>query len=121
MIPSEDVSGEFPLGGTDAIRRLIELAKAEHRLAAEGPVEDLADVQEGLADALASLPRFLDDESRTRLAEAYALRGRTIELLRVARDQAAADVAKLDHGRTAIRGYRPAGTTGATPSVDTAV
>ena len=121
MIPSEDVTGDRPLRGTDALRRLVELADAEHRLAAQGLAEELTGVQDELTDALAELPRSLDPEQRSVLTETFALRQRTIELLRSARDQAAAEVAKLDHGRTAVRGYAPAGVTGTTPSVDTAV
>lgn len=106
---------------TDALRRLVELAEEEHRLAAAGAAEELAAVQDGLGEALSALPEILTAEQRARLAEAYALREQTIALLRSARDRAAAEIAKLDHGRTAVRGYAPAGMAGGTPSVDAAV
>ena len=106
---------------TDALRRLVELAETEHRLAADGPAEDLAGVQDGLAAAISELPEVLDGEQRARLAEAYALREQTIALLRAARDEAAAEVAKLDRGRAAVRGYTPAGMDAGTSSVDSSV
>ena len=106
---------------TDALRRLVELANAEHRLVAAAEADELAAVQDGMAQALSELPDFLDADSRTRLAEAYALRERTITLLRAARDEAAAEVAKLDHGRSAVRGYAPAGMSAGTSSVDSSV
>ena len=106
---------------TEALRRLVELAEAEHELVASGQAEAIAAVQDGLAEALAELPSFLDTESRARLAEAYALRERTIALLRAARDEAAAEVAKLDHGRSAVRGYAPAGMSAGTSTVDSSV
>ena len=106
---------------TDALQRLVELAAEEHRLAAAGEADGLAEVQDGMAAALAGLPRALDPGQRDRLASAYALRERTIELLRGARDGAAAELGKLDHGRTAMRGYTPAGMAGRGSSVDASV
>lgn len=106
---------------TNALRRLVELADTEHRLAAQGAAEDLAEVQDELAVAIAELPQVLDADQRARLTETFALRHRTIELLRSARDEAAAEVAKLDHGRSAMRGYTPAGMDVRPSSVDTAV
>jgi hypothetical protein len=106
---------------TDALRRLVELANAEHRLVAAGEADELAAVQDDMAQALAELPDFLDADSRARLAEAYALRERTITLLRSARDEAAAEVAKLDQGRSAVRGYAPAGMSAGTSAVDSSV
>ena len=94
---------------TDALRRLVELADREHALAAARETEGLAEVQEGLQAAVAALPPTLAVEERVRLAETFALRQQTIELLRLARDDAAAEMAKLDQGRTAVRGYAPAG------------
>jgi len=103
---------------TDALRRLVELAAEEHRLAAAGEADGLAAVQDGLAAALAALPPELDRAQRERLASAYALRERTIELLRGARETAAAELSKLDHGRTAVRGYTPAGAAADASSID---
>jgi hypothetical protein len=102
------------------LARLIELAEAEHVCAAEVRADELAPVQEALAAELATLPQDLDEGEHAVLVAVHALREQTIELLRIARDDAAAQVAKLGHGRTAMRGYAPAG---AEPgrSVDTAV
>ena len=102
------------------LSRLVALAAEEHRLAAAGVSEGLAEVQEELGDALAALPTILDDVDRAALSDAFALRQQTIELLRMARDEAAAQVAKLDNGRAAMRGYAPAGVAPGR-SVDTAV
>ena len=99
---------------------LLELVAREQRLAAEGPVEELAVVQEELAEVLGALPERLDPVQRETLTRAYAMREHTIALLRGARDHAASEVARLDHGRTAVRGYAPAGVQ-AGPSVDAAV
>jgi hypothetical protein len=117
MSPPDDVGGDAPLRGTGALRRLVELAAEEHRLAAEGTGDGLAEVQDGLEAALADLPSSLGAEEREHLRHTFALRERTIELLRAARDEAAADVARLGQGRTAVRGYSPAGH-GARPTVD---
>ena len=95
---------------SDALRRLVELAQAEHRLAAEGPAEELATVQDDLGAALAALPPALAPEERTQLLHAYTLRERTLALLRASRDECAAELAKLGQGRTTVQAYVPAGT-----------
>jgi len=105
-------------GVSDALRRLLALTQSEHLLAANGPAEDLAGVQDELAVALSELPPALDAGDHALLVQAFQLRERTIELLRAARDEAASEVAKLDHGRSAVRGYTPAGMGAPTPSVD---
>ena len=102
---------------TEAISRLVELAAEEHLLAVQSTGEGLAEVQDGLEAALADLPPALGTAEREHLRHVLALRERTIELLRVARDEAAADVARLGSGRAAVRGYSPAGH-GARPTVD---
>jgi hypothetical protein len=109
------VSGE----AQDPARRLLELSEAEQRIAASGDPEGLAAVQDEKATVFASLPAQLDAEQRNVLTRAYALQQRTIELLAVARDEVASELAKLDQGRAAMRGYTPAGI-GDGRSVDTA-
>lgn len=92
-----------------ALRRLVELAQAEHRLAAEGPAEDLAAVQDDLSAAVAALPPGLTPEEREQLLAAFTLRERTMDLLRASRDECAAELQKLGQGRTTVQAYVPAG------------
>ena len=100
-----------------ALRRLVELAQIEHRLAADGPAEDLAGVQDDLAAALDELPGDLDPDERADLYAAYTLRQRTLELLRASRDECATELQKLGQGRTTVQAYVPAGA-GTSRSVD---
>ena len=95
---------------TTALRRLVELAQAEHRLAAEGPAEDLAGVQDQLSAAVAALPAGLTPEERDALLAAYNLRERTMDLLRASRDECMTELQKLGQGRSTVQAYVPAGT-----------
>ena len=94
---------------TAPLRRLVELAQTEHRLAAEGPAEDLAAVQDDLADALVALPHALDEDDRDHLLATFTLRERTLELLRASRDECATELSRLGQGRQTVRAYVPAG------------
>ncbi len=95
--------------GRNLVSRLVELSEAEHALAATGSVEDLVAVQADLGDVIAALPETLDAGDRTLLVQVFGLREQTIQVLRQARDEAAAEIARLDHGRATVRAYVPAG------------
>jgi hypothetical protein len=95
--------------GPDPVLRLLELTEAEHRLAADRDTDGLAAVQDERFAALGMLPTSLDPTQREMLARAFALGEQTTELLRAARDEVAAELAKLGTGRAAMRGYTPAG------------
>jgi hypothetical protein len=86
-------------------QRLIALAEEELGLLAAGRVDELADLHDRRDATLAALPARLDDTDREALGQARALQEQITVLLRKAVAQAAADLARLDRGQTAVRGY----------------
>jgi hypothetical protein len=84
---------------------LIALAEEELGLLAAGRVDELADLHDRRDAALAALPAQLGEADRATLAHARMLQEQVTVLLQKAVAQAAADLARLDRGQTAIRGY----------------
>ena len=94
---------------SDPAEQLLELAWAERRLAAEGRVEELEDLQAERDRVLAALPPSPAPHQVPILRRAIAVQGEVAELLRATRDAVAAELARVDHGRATLRGYAPAG------------
>ena len=94
---------------TDPAQRLLELAEAEHDLASQRRSEELAALQDERDRAIAALPDCLSPLQERLLRRAVAVQQLTTGVLRAMRDEIAADLRRLDHGRTSLRGYAPAG------------
>jgi hypothetical protein len=94
---------------TDPAQRLLEIAEAEHRLATERRADELAALQADRDRALAALPAVLSAVQEDALRRAVALQQLTTGVLRAARDELAAELGRLSHGRTSLRAYAPAG------------
>ncbi|HEV3001111.1 MAG TPA: hypothetical protein VGW75_10275 [Solirubrobacteraceae bacterium] len=94
---------------TDPAEALLELARAERRLAAEGHAGELAALHAERDRLLAALPAEPTVRQAEALRLALAIQVETAELLRAARDAVAAELARVDHGRETLRGYAPAG------------
>ncbi len=104
---------------TDPADALLELAWAERRLAAEGRVDELGDVQAERDAAIAALPTPLAPRQVETLRRALAVHAEVAELLRATREAVAAELTRIDHGRETLRGYAPAGI-GPVPTFDAA-
>jgi hypothetical protein len=104
---------------TDPVQALLELAWAERRLAAEGRVDELAANHAERDRLLAALPARPAPDQVATLQRALAVQGEIAQLLTATRDAVAAELARVDQGRTTLRGYAAAGADAA-PSFDTA-
>lgn len=102
---------------SDPVQRLLELAEVEHRMVADHRFEELAPVHDERDRVLATLPARIPVAQEPVLARAQALLHQTTALAAAARVELAAELARLDRGRGAVRGYAPAGVAAA-PSVD---
>ena len=94
---------------SDPAEALLELAWAERRLAAEGRVEELEELQAERDRLMAALPAHPTPHQVPLLRRALSVQGEVAELLRASRDAVAAELARVDHGRKTLRGYTPAG------------
>jgi hypothetical protein len=101
----------------DAADRLLVLAEHEQRLVAEQRFEELAPLHEERERLLAALPATLEPRQRPLVARAHAMLQDAAARAAVARDEVAAELARLDRGRATVRGYTPAGLA-AGPTVD---
>ena len=86
-------------------RALVALAEEELGLLAAGRIDELSDLYDRRDAVLAALPAQLDETDAAALGQAYALQQQVNVLLKQAVDQAAAELAKLNRGQTAVRGY----------------
>ncbi len=93
----------------DPAAALLELAWGERRLAAEGRVDELADLQAERDRAIAALPAAPAPHQVESLRSVLAVHAEVGELLRATREAVAAELARIDHGRETLRGYAPAG------------
>ena len=87
---------------------LLELAWAERRLAAEGRIDELAAAHAERDRLIAALPARPAPQQVAVLRRALAVQGEVAELLAATRDAVAAELARIDRGRTTLRGYTPA-------------
>ena len=93
----------------DPAQALLELAWAEHRLAAEGRVDELAGLHAERDRILGELPARPAPHQVPVLQRALAVQDEVAELLRATRDAIAVELGRLDQGRATLRGYTPAG------------
>ena len=94
---------------SDPADAVLELAWAERRLAAEGRIDELAELHAERDRALAALPARPEPHQVAALQRAVAVQDEVAELLRATRDAVAAELLRVDHGRATLRGYTPAG------------
>lgn len=94
---------------TDPADALLELAFAERDLAAEGRVDELADLQAQRDAAMAALPSPLTPQQVETLRRTLEVHAEVAQLLRQTRDAVAAELQRVEHGRETLRGYAPAG------------
>ena len=94
---------------TDPAERLLELAWAERRLAAEGRIDELAALHAERDEVLAVLPARPEPHQVETLQRALAVQNEVADLLRATRDAVAAQLGRVDQGRAALHGYAPAG------------
>ena len=102
---------------TDPAERLVELAEREHRLVAEQRFTELEALHAERDGVLDLLPSALAPHQRLLLGRAQAILHAATALAAEARDDLGAELARLDVGRTTVRGYAPAGLA-AGPSFD---
>ena len=91
-----------------AIAALTALAEEELGLIAAGRTEELADLHARRDAAIAALPMDLSPAERQDLRALHDLHRQVTALLERARDEVAARLGRLDHGKAALRGYADA-------------
>jgi hypothetical protein len=96
-------------GGTEAARRVLALAHAEQALVAAGAAEELDELHQRRRQAMAQLPARLAPQARAALQEALGVQQGITASLGTAVAAAADELGRVGHGRTAMRGYTPAG------------
>lgn len=96
-------------GGARAARAVAEIAREEHELVDAGRVDDLDELHDRRTAAMAQLPAELSDEARASLREALELQASISEALQIAVALTGAELGRVAQGRTAMRGYAPAG------------
>ena len=89
----------------DAAQQLADLAEDELGLVATGRYDELAALHERRDAALAALPDQPSDDERELLARAHQVQVQVAALLERALGETAVEVARLDRGQAAIRGY----------------
>ena len=92
-----------------AAERILALAEEEHRLLHEGRVDELDALHERREAAMRELPETLPAPARDALTHALALQRQVPATLGQGLAATAAELGRLGHGRTAARGYAPAG------------
>lgn len=97
------------MSDVEVARRIVALAEEERELVHAGRAEDLGHLHDRRAAAMAELPERLSDEARTALRHALALQQQISVALRDALAATGAELGRVAHGRTAARGYAPAG------------
>jgi len=93
---------------SDPAHRLADLAEEELGLIATGRIDELPALYARRDAALAALPAQPSDAEREVLARAHQVQVQVAALLERAMAETAAELRKLDHGKTAIRGYASA-------------
>ena len=93
----------------DPADALLELAWAERRVAAEGRVEELAALHAERDRLMAALPARPEPHQVPKLQRVLAIQAEVADLLRSARDAVAAELQRVDQGRTTLRGYAAGG------------
>jgi len=88
---------------------LLELAELELALVTAGRGDDLADVHDRRDAAAARLPEELPADALATLRLALGVQRQAVVALAAALDDRGRELAAVDRGRTAARGYVPAG------------
>jgi hypothetical protein len=91
-----------------AAQRLADLAEEELGLVATGRIDELVLLHERRDAALAALPAQPTDAERQILLAAHHVQVQVAALLERSLAETSLEVAKLDRGQTAIRGYASA-------------
>ena len=89
----------------DPYSRLADLAERERTLVAEGRFEELDALGAVRERLIATLPERPPATARPALERAAALQREVTAALTAARDEVAAELRRLDLGRTTMRGY----------------
>jgi hypothetical protein len=90
---------------TPAWHDLDALAQREAVLVADGDIAALTPLYERRAELLAALPRPLPREALEPLQRALSAQRATATALMARRDAIAAELGRLNHGRTGVQGY----------------
>ena len=98
-------------------RRLVDLAVRERELVAGGLFDELHGLIEERERLVASLPGAAPAEARPALERAAHVQSETTRALEAARESLLRELGRLGTGRTTVRGYTPAASSG---SVDLA-
>ena len=93
---------------SDAVRRLADLAEEELGLVATGTYGALVELHERRAAALAELPAQPTDAEREVLVRTHQVQVQVAALLEKALADTAAELGRLDRGKTALQGYAKA-------------
>lgn len=96
-------------GGSAVAQEILSLAQEERELVHSGRAEDLDALHERRAAAMAQLPADLSEPARGALSHALALQEQISVALRDALGEIGAELGQVARGRTAARGYAPAG------------
>ena len=84
---------------------MADLAEEELGLVATGRYDALAELHARRDDALGALPATPSDDEREVLLRAHQVQVQVAALLEKAMAQTAADLGRLERGKTALRGY----------------
>jgi hypothetical protein len=88
---------------------LAELAERELELVSAGAIEALPELRARRSALVATLPSTPPAAARPALERTAALQARVTRVLEERVQAVGAELRKLSHGRTAMRGYAPAG------------
>ena len=94
---------------TDPAEALLQLARTERRVAAEGRIDQLVALHDERDRLIAALPARPAPHQVPKLRQALALQAEVAQVLARTRDVVGAELARVDHGRETLRGYAPAG------------
>ena len=86
---------------------LAEIAERELELVSAGAVEQLPELREERSAIVASLPATPPAAARAALERTAALQSRVTAVLEERLQETGAELRRLSHGRTAVRGYSP--------------
>lgn len=87
---------------------LVDLAERELEFVSAGEMERLPALRERRDALLAGLPPVPPAEAKTALERTLELQHSVTAALKQRRDEIGVELRKLNHGRTAVRGYAPA-------------
>lgn len=93
----------------DPAAEILALAEEERQLVHEGRADDLPALHDRRDAAMARLPAELSPDARAALAHALALQRQITTSLAAALTATRTELGQIAHGRTAARGYTPAG------------